>query len=36
MRLGLSPGATLGPLLVWLVLGARFLARHVEAAPAEE
>jgi hypothetical protein len=36
MRLGLSPGATLGPLLVWLVLGARFLARHVVAAPVEE
>lgn len=36
MRLGLSPGATLGPLLVWLVLGARFLARHAVAAPAEE
>lgn len=29
MRLGLPPGATLGPLLVWLVLGGRFLARHV-------
>ena len=28
MRLGLSPGATLGPLLVWMVLGARFLTRH--------
>jgi hypothetical protein len=36
MRLGLSPGATLGPLLVWLVLGARFLARHTVPAPAEE
>lgn len=36
MRLGLSPGATLGPLLVWLVLGGRFLARHVVPAPAEE
>jgi hypothetical protein len=36
MRLGLSPGATLGPLLVWLVLGARFLARHATAEPVEE
>jgi hypothetical protein len=36
MRLGLSPGATLGPLLVWLVLGARFLARHARSEPVEE
>lgn len=36
MRLGLSPGATLGPLLVWIVLGARFLARHVQSAAPED
>jgi hypothetical protein len=36
VRLGLSPGATLGPLLVWLVLGARFLARHVRSTAPEE
>lgn len=27
IRLGLARGATLGPILVWLILGARFLAR---------
>jgi hypothetical protein len=29
IRMGLARGASLGPLLVWLVLGARFLARRV-------
>jgi hypothetical protein len=31
IRLGLARAATLGPLLVWILLGGRFLLRHVDA-----
>ncbi|HMJ13724.1 MAG TPA: hypothetical protein VK524_20040, partial [Polyangiaceae bacterium] len=30
VRVGLAPGATLGPLLVWLLLGAYFLLKRAE------
>jgi hypothetical protein len=30
IRVGLGRGASLGPLLAWLLLGARFLFRHVD------